>query len=249
MGKNEFQFPFVLYGVPDGGLSHPEKTDSGFPGGKTRKRFVFGPRVERMKKMYTAKNYDKLLGIRGLSDKLLKTHFKLYEGYVANINKMIGFLKGADKETQEYVEIKRRFAWEFNGMRLHEAYFANLTKQFDELDPESDLADRIAASFGSVEEWKKDFKAVSGMRGIGWAVLTWDPEGGNLFNIWINEHDVGHLFYCVPLLVNDVFEHAYLADYGTDRKEYIEAFLKVIDWTEVQKRFTGVANLAISHAY
>lgn len=198
---------------------------------------------------YAAKKYDRLLGMRGFSDHLLKAHFKLYEGYVAHINKMIDFLKGADKETQEYDEIKRRFAWEFNGMRLHEAYFGNMTPKFDELDPDSDLGARITASFGSIAAWKKDFEAVSCMRGIGWAVLAWDPEGQNLFNIWINEHDVGNLIYCVSLLVNDVFEHAYLADYGSERKEYVGAFMKVIDWTEVQRRFTGLAKLTISHAY
>ena len=133
---------------------------------------------------------------------------------------MIVFLNEADVETQEYDEMKRRFAWEFNGMRLYEAYFGNMTHQFAELDAETDLARQMNASFGSMEAWKKEFVAVSGMRGIGWAVLVWDPEGKRLFNIWINEHDKGHLFYSVPLLVNDVFEHAYLADYGIERKDY-----------------------------
>jgi Fe-Mn family superoxide dismutase len=162
---------------------------------------------------------------------------------------MIHFLNGADKDTQEFDEVKRRFAWEFNGMRLHEAYFGNMAKQSPELDPESDLAVQIVRSFGSMEAWRKDFVAVSNMRGIGWAVLAWDPEGQNLFNIWVNEHEVGHLVYSVSLLVNDVFEHAYLADYGSERGNYVEAFMKVIDWTEVQKRFTGMAKLTISHAY
>ncbi len=199
--------------------------------------------------MYTAKKYDRLMGTPGFSDQLLRAHFKLYEGYVAHINKMIDFLKGADKETQEYDEVKRRFGWEFNGMRLHEAYFGNMTQKFAELDPDSDLGAQITASFGSIEAWRKDFKAVSSMRGVGWAVLAWDPEGHQLFNIWINEHDVGHLVYCVSILVNDVFEHAYLTDYGSERKNYIEAFMKAIDWAEAQKRFAGVAKLTISHAY
>jgi Fe-Mn family superoxide dismutase len=157
---------------------------------------------------------------------------------------MIDFLHAREVESQGYEDGKRRFAWEFNGMRLHEAYFGNLTKQFEALDPKSVLARQIAESFGSLEAWEKDFKAVSGMRGVGWAVLAWDPEGKNLFNIWINEHDVGHLFYSASLLVNDVFEHAYLADYGPERKDYIEAFMKVIDWAEVQRRFSSAIRLA-----
>ncbi len=198
---------------------------------------------------YTAKNYDRLLGIRGFSDKLLTAHFKLYEGYVAHINKMIEILNGGNIEAPEYDETKRRFSWEFNGMRLHEAYFGNMTKQFEKLDPGSPLAKQMVASFGSLEAWEKDFRAVSGMRGIGWAVLAWDPEGKNLFNIWINEHDTGHLFYSVSLLVNDVFEHAYIADYGADRKDYINAFIRVIDWAEVQKRFAAVIQLSGASRY
>ena len=93
---------------------------------------------------YAAKNYERLLGTRGFSDKSLKAHFKLYEGYVAHINKMIDFLNGANREAPEYDEVKRRFAWEFNGMRLHEAYFGNMTKQFENLDTGSDLAGQIA---------------------------------------------------------------------------------------------------------
>ena len=197
---------------------------------------------------YMAKKYDRLLGTPGFSNKLLEAHFKLYEGYVVHVNKMMTFLNGADAGTPEYDEVKRRFAWEFNGMRLHEAYFGNMTKKPEELDPESDLAGQIIRSFGSLETWAEDFRAVSSMRGIGWAVLAWDQEGKRLFNIWINEHDVGHLFYSVSLLVNDVFEHAYLADYGSERRDYIEAFLKVIDWAEVQKRFAEATQLSRAHA-
>jgi superoxide dismutase, Fe-Mn family len=200
------------------------------------------------KMSYIAKNFDRLLGTPGFSDKMLKIHFKLYEGYVTHINKIIDYLKTADTETQEYDEIKRRFAWEFNGMRLHETYFGNMTKQVETLDAKSDLAKQIVESFGSLEAWDKDFRAVSSMRGIGWAVLAWDPEGKRLFNIWINEHDTGHLFYSAPLLVNDVFEHAFIMDYGMERKAYIDAFFKVIDWKVVQKRFTAVAQLDNAHA-
>ena len=194
--------------------------------------------------VYTAKNYDRLLGIQGFSDKLLKAHFKLYEGYVTHINEMIEFFQAPEALGPGRDEVRRRFPWEFNGMRLHEAYFGNMTKQHEEIDPESNLAGLIVASFGSLKAWETDFRAVSAMRGVGWAVLAWDPEGRNLFNIWINEHDVGHLFYSVALLVNDVFEHAYITDYGVNRKDYIEAFMKVIDWTEVEKRFSAVVQLS-----
>jgi len=198
---------------------------------------------------YTAKNYDRLLGLPGFSDSLLKTHFKFYEAGVARLNEMMVSIKGVDSGTEEHAEAKSTLAWEFNRMRLHEAYFENMTKKTWELDQDSELAKQMIASFGSVQAWKRDFKAVAGGRGVGWAVLAWDPGGRNLFNVWINEQDVGQLFYTVSLLVFDVFEHAYIADYGTERKGYIEAFMKVIDWMEVEKRFAGVVKLTISHAY
>jgi len=196
---------------------------------------------------YTAKNYSRLLGTEGFSEKLLKTHFKLYEGYVAHLNQMILFLNESDKSTQEYEEIKRRFAWEYNGVRLHEAYFGNLKKDSDGLDLNSALAQQIAKDFGSMDEWEKDFRAVAAMRGIGWAVFVWDPESRRFFNVWIDEHATGHLVYSIPLLVCDVFEHAYMVDYSMDRKSYTEAFMRAIDWEEVQKRYDAV--LRLSSAY
>jgi superoxide dismutase, Fe-Mn family len=208
------------------------------------------PVTEREVEMpYTAKNYDRLLGIPGFSDPLLKTHFRFYEAGVTHLNEMIVSIKGVESGTEEYAEAKTMLAWEFNRMRLHETYFENMTKKFWELDQDSELARQMVVSFGSVQAWKRDFKAVSGGRGVGWAVLAWDPGGRNLFNIWINEQDVGQLFYTVSLLVNDVFEHAYITDYGMERKSYVEAFMKVIDWVEVGKRFAGVVKLTISHAY
>jgi len=84
--------------------------------------------------------------------------------------------------------------------------------------------------------WEKDSRAMAAMRGIGWVILYYDKQADRLFNVWINEHDVGHFSGCAPLLAIDVFEHAYLIDYGTKRADYIDAFMKVIDWKVVEKR-------------
>lgn len=190
--------------------------------------------------MYTAKNYDHLLGTTGFSDALLKNHFTLYQGYVTNTNKLSdmldGMLKAGTTGTPEYNELKRRMGWEFDGMRLHEYYFGNMTKN-NSLLGEGKLKVALTKAFGSYEAWEKDFKAVGSMRGIGWAVLYFDAEADRLFNVWINEHDVGHFTGCVPLLVMDVFEHAFVLDYGTKRAEYIESFMKAVDWEVVEKRF------------
>jgi Fe-Mn family superoxide dismutase len=190
--------------------------------------------------LYQAKDYSRLLGTPGFSEQLLKNHFTLYQGYVNNTNKLVETLKAMVKEgkvnTPEYAELKRRFGWEWNGMRLHEYYFDNLVNGGKPLDPNSELAKKIAEDFGSYEEWEKEFKAMGAMRGIGWVILYLDPTLNKLFNSWINEHDVGHLAGCKLLLVMDVFEHAYMIDYGLKRADYIEAFFKNIDWSVVSSR-------------
>jgi Fe-Mn family superoxide dismutase len=188
---------------------------------------------------YTAKDYSKLIGMAGFSETLLKNHFTLYQGYVTNTNKLIDTLAAMLKEnkvgTPEYAELKRRMGWEFNGMRLHEYYFENLGGKVP-LKQSVDLATKIVADFGSYENWEKDFRGTGAMRGIGWVILYQDNMTGKLMNQWINEHDVGHPAGCTPILVMDVFEHAFITDYGLKRADYIEAFFKAINWNVVECR-------------
>ena len=189
---------------------------------------------------YQPKNYDNLLGIDGLSDQLLKNHSALYQGYVANFNKVNDILEVMEKEgkfaTPEYAELNRRLGWEFNGMRLHEYYFENLSKEARGIDQNSGLHKKIVSEFGSYEMWEKDFRAMMAMRGIGWGILYYDAQADRLFNVWINEHDAGHLSGAKPILVMDVFEHAYMLDYGIKRADYIEAIMKAIIWESVEQR-------------
>jgi superoxide dismutase, Fe-Mn family len=190
---------------------------------------------------YEAMNFDKLLGTAGFSNQLLTNHFTLYNGYVTNTNKLMDELADLEKQgkagTPQYAEMKRRFGWEFDGMRLHELYFGNMSKGGSAIDTGAKLYAKIIEDFGSFENWEKAFKAVGTMRGIGWAILYYDPAGNQLLNTWINEHDGGHLATAVPLLIMDVFEHAFMIDYSLKRADYIEAFFKAIDWAAVQKRF------------
>ncbi len=189
--------------------------------------------------MYEAKNFERLLGTEGFSDALLRNHFILYEGYVSNTNKVSDFLKTTEAGTPPWSELKRRFGWEWNGMRLHELYFGNMVKNGNTLDNKSALAKKISEDFGSFEAWEKDFRATGSLRGIGWAMLARDVETGRLFNVWINEHDDGHLAGGTPLLVMDVFEHAFVLDYGLKRADYISAFWNAIDWSVVSGRFAS----------
>jgi len=187
---------------------------------------------------YTAKDYSALIGLPGFSETLLKNHFTLYQGYVTNTNKVLdtldAMLKDGRAGTPEYGELKRRLGWEFDGMRLHEYYFENLGAKA--LAPGGKLAQKIAADFGSYENWEKDFKATGAMRGIGWTILYQDPVNGRLMNFWINEHDVSHPAGCTPVLIMDVFEHAFMIDFGLKRADYIAAFFTNINWGAVEAR-------------
>ena len=188
---------------------------------------------------YAAKDYSKLVSMAGFSDALINNHFTLYQGYVTNTNKVLDALdamvKGDKAATPEFAELKRRLGWEFNGMRLHELYFENLGGS-SSLNKDGKLAAKMVESFGSVEGWEKDFRATGAMRGIGWVVLYQDDANGRLINFWVNEHDVANPSGCRPILVMDVFEHAFMLDYGLKRVDYIESFFKNIAWSAAEAR-------------
>ena len=201
-------------------------------------------------KSYTPKQYN-LSGLNGISDQTLEMHFKLYEGYVKeanNLTERIGkFLEDGKVDHEEmpaYSELTRRLGFEYNGMVLHEYYFDNM-KQGGNVDPEKNSAFIKAAedSFGSYDIWKADFVGIGKMRGVGWAICYQDPSNGNLSNHWITLHQIGNVAGFSPILVMDVWEHAYLLDYKpAERPKYIEAFFSNIDWKAVEKRLkTGTA--------
>lgn len=184
--------------------------------------------------MYEPQDFSRLIGTPGFSDGLLHDHFRLYEGYVKNVNAIAERSKTVESGTPEASELRRRFGWEWNGMRLHEHYFGNLAANAGPLDPGSMVAAAIAERFGSIGRWEEDFRSAGTMRGIGWVMLV--REQDRLFNVWINEHDTGHLAGAEPLLVMDVFEHAYIRDYGIARTDYVDSFMNAIDWTTVETR-------------
>jgi superoxide dismutase, Fe-Mn family len=188
--------------------------------------------------MYTAKDYSKLIGMEGFSEALLNNHFTLYQGYVTNTNKLLEIFPKMMQEdkgaTPEFAELRRRLGWEFDGMRLHEYYFENLGGKGPAKD--GPLAKKLAEDFGSYEAWEKEFRAVGAMRGVGWAALYQDPANGKLMNFWINEHDAGHPANCNLILIMDVFEHAFMLDYGTKRPGYIDAFFKNLNWQSAEAR-------------
>lgn len=196
------------------------------------------------KTTYTAKSFD-LSDLTGISNETLAMHFKLYEGYVTNTNvlnqqiaDMIGEGNLDATKMAAFSELKRRFGFEYNGMVLHEYYFENMQKQGTG-DPSTGDAFINAAeeSFGSYDVWKADFVNTGKMRGVGWAAVYQDPSNGQISNHWINLHETGNVAGYKPILIMDVWEHAFIRDYApADRPKYIEAFFSNINWDAVNGR-------------
>ncbi len=186
-----------------------------------------------------------LSGLKGISDRTLEIHLGLYQGYVKEANRLNErlsvFVEDGEVDQEEmpaYSELKRRLAFETNGMVLHEYYFENLTAS-GEGDPRggSPFVKAAERSFGDYATWKADFLGVGKMRGVGWAICDQDPRTGRISNHWVTLHEIGNVAGYDPILVMDVWEHAYILDYKpADRPKYLAAFFANIDWDVVAKR-------------
>ena len=194
---------------------------------------------------YKARQFN-LSSLKGISDQTLEMHFKLYEGYVKETNnlttRITEFIKDGNVDQEEmpaYSELTRRLGFEYNGMVLHEYYFDNLQKGGGTGDPtkNSQFVKAAESTFGSYDIWKTDFVGIGKMRGVGWAICNQNPANGRISNHWITLHETGNVAGFNPILVMDVWEHAFLLDYKpAERPKYIEAFFSNINWSEVEKR-------------
>lgn len=194
-------------------------------------------------KKYAPKSFAHLKGLKGISDGVLETHFKLYEGYVNRANKLTETLMGMAKEGQAagsnpaYAEMTRRLPFEYNGMVLHEYYFGNLKPGGSGQSPGGKLKGALEQSFGSYDTWLADFKAAATMPGIGWAILFQDPTTGWLSNHWVTLHENGNIAGYRPILIMDAWEHAFVPDYKpTERAKYVDAYFQNIDWDAAESR-------------
>ena len=207
----------------------------------------FGRIKSTMKNTISYETIDtiKPAGLNGISDEQINDHWKLYQGYVNNVNKLNEELKELTAQgkanTLIYADRRRRYGFEYNGMILHEYYFKNLTAEETEIDEK--LKQKIIKSWGSFDAWLEDFKNTGKTRGIGWAILYADPNTGELTNNFIHEHQNGIVAGFKPILVMDVWEHAYMIDHKSGgRGDYISAFIKNINWPIVKKRYEEVIN-------
>ena len=195
-------------------------------------------------KTYKEQKFDHLKGLDGISDKQVEEHLALYYGYVKQVNALneeLAKLRSEGKasgKNPEFAELTRRLGFEYGGMILHEYYFSNV-RPAAEPQPKSGsaLATALSEFFGSVDQWRTDFQAIGDMRGIGWVILFEDPMTDRLSNHWVTLHQEGIPAGFKPLLVMDVWEHAFMRDYKvTDKAKYVEAFFRNIDWSVVERR-------------
>lgn len=195
---------------------------------------------------YRAKKFS-ISGLKGISDQTLEMHFKLYEGYVKNTNLLTEQLadlmrqRKATATNPAYAELKRHLGFEYGGMVLHEYYFGNLSARGGG-EPTSGFRSAVEDSFGSFDAWRTDFVGVGNMRGVGWAILYEDPVTEQLSNHWVELHQQGVPSGFKPILVMDVWEHAFLLDYKpSERDKYIEAFFANVDWNRAQSLLDSAA--------
>jgi Fe-Mn family superoxide dismutase len=180
---------------------------------------------------YREEDYHDLRGLKNLPDALIEAHLKLYSGYVSNVNKLLHILAGSDSGSFEWAEMHRRVGFEMNGMRLHELYFENLIPGGH--GAPGDIVEVLSEAWPSVAAWEREFRAIGALRGVGWAILYRDPLTQRPSNHWISLHQDGHPAGFTPILVMDVWEHAFT---GMERARYIDAFFANVDWETVEAR-------------
>ncbi len=191
---------------------------------------------------YEAKTFA-IPALNGISAQTIEEHLKLYAGYVKHVNlihEKIDELK-TDSERNAYAlgEIQRRLGFEYGGMKNHEAYFTQFEGGPQEIKEDSELYKSCSFLWGSWDGFIAQFKATALTRGIGWAMLYFDKEAQRLVIGWVDEQHLGQLAGAQIILALDMWEHSYMLDYPpSQKKEYIEAFFKNLNWDTVAKRMS-----------
>jgi|SRR3989344_3074101 len=194
-----------------------------------------------MSKQFEEKKFN-IPKLKGISEKTIEEHLKLYFGYVKNTNiilaKIDEYVVDSENNTYALGELQRRFSFEFDGMRNHEYYFTHFEGGSSTLRVDGELNKAIEAEWGDFDKWLNRFKSIALTRGVGWVILYYDSFTKRLLNAWVDEHHLGHLVGLAPLLILDMWEHAYFIDYTPgEKKKYIEAFFANLNWQNVEQNF------------
>lgn len=183
--------------------------------------------------------------LQGISEATMKTHLGLYEGYVKHFNLLSESIAqyDASSNTSPFVinELNRRRSFELNGIKNHELFFEQLVQGSVPFSPDSELARALERQWGSIDAGKEVIALHAGTRGIGWVVMSFDNASDQLIVTWVDEQHLGQLISLSPILVIDLWEHAYLLDYApSDKKSYVEAIMNNLDWSVCERRFEHV---------
>ena len=195
---------------------------------------------------YSARTFN-LPELKGLSKEQIDVHLKLYEGYVTQVNNILGRIEALREENSEantlaINELRRHFGFEFDGMRMHEYYFEQFEGGVQAADINAPFADAVNEKYGTWEKFIAHIKEVAGTRGIGWVIVYFDPKGRTLHTAWVDDHQLGQLAGLPVMLAVDLWEHAYMIDYRpADKKSYVDAFLENLNWGSVEGRFIDEA--------
>jgi Fe-Mn family superoxide dismutase len=196
---------------------------------------------------YEVRAFD-LSGVQGLSKKAIDLHLGLYKGYVENLNKLI---EQAPKGGSPLVMdgYNRRFAYEYNGVKLHELFFEQLASKRRQPLADSDFADALKEDFGDFNGWKGKIEALGATRGIGWVMTLRERGTSRLHNFWVDLHHMNMPADSHIVFVLDLWEHAYMLDFTPAQKaDYVKIVLENVDWAIVEKRFAAAEAREPAHA-
>ena len=193
---------------------------------------------------YTAQTFN-IPTLDGISAKSVEDHVALYNAYVKNFNS-ITMLAGelmhdSEKNAHAISELMRRRSFEFGGMRLHELYFPQLEGGAAAIDAQSAFSTAVTAQYGNPDYLIKELRQVALMRGPGWSLLYWDPVARQFLVGFSGEQHQGHFAGLPIVLALDVWEHAFILDYGAlGKAKYLDSFFKNLNWETVEKRFASL---------
>lgn len=177
-----------------------------------------------------------------LSQKAKDAHTELYKGYVDTLNRVSAELDtaprtDADSKHSEYKDLKIDETFNLNATWLHELYFANCFDPHSEIYMDSKAYMRLERDFGTFEDWQKDFMACALAAGSGWAVCGYNMFLKRYVNTFVCGHNHDVMVGLYPLIVVDMWEHSYFKDYQTDKKSYLIAMMRELNWNVIVDRF------------
>ncbi len=197
--------------------------------------------VKTLKEGFTLVPKSHSLRTEKLSDATKQAHDKLYKGYVEAFNKVTTGLVAAERQdvkstASSYRSLKTDETYNFNGIKLHELYFNNISDVDSEIRVDSLPYVRLSRDWGTFEAWQEDFLAVCMASRNGWGLTVYEPYRNVYMNVLIDSHDTNIPVGCIPVLVMDMWEHAYFKDYLTEKRDYLFAMMKELNWDVIEAR-------------